>query len=77
MHQTSQTQEINKQIKRSVSLLKVIEVSGNFNRSHTYTNTHTLTHTNNKYHRLLMLIFFFKNNILCHWLSIDKAQVNL
>ena len=43
MHQTSQTQEINKQIKRSVSLLKVIEVSGNFNRSHTYTNTHTHT----------------------------------
>ena len=45
MHQTSQTQEINKQIKRSVSLLKVIEVSGNFNRSHTYTNTHTHSHT--------------------------------
>ena len=42
MHQTSQTQEINKQIKRSVSLLKVIEVSGNFNRSHTHSHTQTI-----------------------------------
>ena len=62
--ETSKMREINKQIKIIESLQKSTEVRGIFKWSQKKLKKTVLLHINLKYDQFLMLIFFFKNNIL-------------